>query len=906
MKESNYTIKKLSLDEARLNGEVISLSNSLMIRTIQRITNRKFSQFELDNLQKEKKVLSRGKNKKINRLAIGNVNKKIDEILYIPEVISVEFEDKRHFYNILNSKKKGIVVNNVLYVPFMASAGMIRRDTYLFISEKISKECSDIFNNGRDINTELVPAKFSAYYSLYSSSTLPVSFPKIAVVPDLIIKTIRKIDFSTYMGKGIDPKIEETEMEIEANAFDGEGLCSPSLALRWANELGITDYVPSIFGVRASFLKGMVAVFDFHKFSREVAKREVIKDIYGNELNINNVDCIITESMFKLWNSYHSTEEYIKLSEENELGWGITKVNPREDRNFSKTSYQFVQVLSLNDEQIDNLCKPTLNWLNQVSAGDINSALLYSLGDTDFSEGWFNRLDNPVKALLLNNSLLQDSFFISYFEKSLAKKKNDAKIGRLIFNGSYQTMISDPYALASHVFCMGVKGILSEGEHFSAYWNSRDKRKIVSIRSPIVHSSEVNILNLVKNEMTDKWYSYIKSGVIFPANGIGMDCAIQAGADFDLDLSCTFDSQEFIEGRVLGLPILYETKKPDKIKITNESDTAVLNSQVEQIKSNKIGFLTNVSSSFYALLSNFEKTSKEYDAILNRLKYGRVGQGLEIDRTKGLIIPPFPEHFVKWKKPEDTMSEEERKELEFNNSIVAEKRPMFMRWLYSHYNRKYLKELSVYNNISETKWNIKFLKLLQMEILSEEQLALVEKFKRKSYFIDNDSVMNRVSKHMEKELENIKFQKSSSSKLFNYSVLLSSEFNVPSKIILDKMLLLFKEYKSLKRSLRDSHGDFGGMDFSTIEQIFSYINKKAYSAISSESRELGDVAVHLCYKVLGKNSKSFCWQVFGNEIVENMKNKNKEKFVRVPMKNPSGNIDYLWSKYSTYLLSIEE
>src|SRR5258706_5429147 len=198
LKETNYKISNLTLEQARLNGEVVALSNSQIIRTIQKIKNKNFSQYEIDSLLEEKKKVSHRKNKKENRLRLLEINKKIDAILYLPEIISVSFDDKRHFYNII--EKNGFTVNGINYVPFLASAGMIRRDTYLFIDESLKGEVHEIFNNKRNQDIEIVPAKFSAYYSLFSSSTIPVTFPKIAVVPDLIIKTIRKVDYSTYQG----------------------------------------------------------------------------------------------------------------------------------------------------------------------------------------------------------------------------------------------------------------------------------------------------------------------------------------------------------------------------------------------------------------------------------------------------------------------------------------------------------------------------------------------------------------------------------------------------------------------------------------------------------------------------------------------------------------------------------
>jgi hypothetical protein len=900
LKEAKFKIKNLTLDQARLNGEVVSLSNSQMIRTIQKLTNKAFSQFDLDKLLDEKRVLTKKKNSNENRDSLKELNKMIDEILYIPQIISIFFEDKRHFYNILD--RDGFYVNGIRYVPFLASAGMIRRDTYLFIDSSLKEEIAEIFNNGRNQDVEINPSKFSAYYSLFSSSTIPVSFPKIAVVPDMIIKQVRVVDFSTYMGVGIDPKIEEVEREIEVNAFDGEGLCSPKLAKKWAKELDM-DYIPAVIGVRAPYLKGMVAVFDFHEFAEKVAKKKTFTDIYGETVSIDSVDCIISESMFKLWSAYGKTSDYVNKCVENDLGWGITKVNAKKEKNHAKTSYQFLQVLSLNDEQIERLCKPTLDWLAFVSGKDINHSLLYSLGETSFCDGWFDRLDPVYQTLILENSFANDSYFISHIDKSIAKKKNDAKIGRLIFNGNYQVMVSDPYAMAAHVLGMGLVPLLQEHQHYSKYWNDRNKTQVASIRSPIVHSSEVNVLNLQNNDDVNYWYQYIYSGIIF--NCVGMDSAIQGGSDFDLDLVCTLDSPEIIEGRVPGLPILYDNKKASKIKINKDSERAVIESQANQIKTNKIGFLTNVSSAFYSLLYNFKAGSPEHTAILNRQKFGRVGQGLEIDKLKGIICDPFPDHFVKWQKIKDDMTDDEKKYHEFNNSIVANHRPYFMRWLYSHFNRKYLRELEYYENVSQTRWELSFEELRSLENKTEEQLALVDRYNRKSFFIDSDSVMNRITKYIEKRLVEIRSERLEESSHFDYSVLLSKDFDEPIRRDIEKMRLLFKEYKSWKRSLRENYTEFGN-NFASAEQLISYINKKAYSTISSDSSELANIAVHCSYKLFGKNSKSFCFSVFGKEIVQNIRSKKTEKFVRVPMPSPTGNIEYLWERYGMFLLNVED
>lgn len=181
LKDKNYNLRKLSIDQARLNGELIAISDSQLIRTLHKIENRVFVQSELDEILGEKKRVVGRKNSVTNRKRISEINQKIDSLLFLDKIISVQFDDRRHFRKIID--RGGIKLNGKHFVYFMASAGQTRRDTCLFIDETIKDEITNIFNNGRDVTVPIVPQKFAAYYSLFSSSSLSVSAPRIAVVP---------------------------------------------------------------------------------------------------------------------------------------------------------------------------------------------------------------------------------------------------------------------------------------------------------------------------------------------------------------------------------------------------------------------------------------------------------------------------------------------------------------------------------------------------------------------------------------------------------------------------------------------------------------------------------------------------------------------------------------------------
>ena len=126
-----------------------------------------------------------------------------------------------------------------------------------------------------------------------------------------------KVEFITEID-GEDDKIEEVEKDVVFNLWDGQGIVSPRFAEQIAGELGL-DYIPSTFIIRSNFIKGMLCVFDFVRFSDDMGKH-MIADIWGNSYNIRDADVIITQSQFKLWNAFNSLSDYNQKCKENKIG----------------------------------------------------------------------------------------------------------------------------------------------------------------------------------------------------------------------------------------------------------------------------------------------------------------------------------------------------------------------------------------------------------------------------------------------------------------------------------------------------------------------------------------------------------------------------------------------------------
>ena len=519
--------------------------------------------------------------------------------------------------------------------------------------------------------------------------------------------------------------------------------------------------------------------------------------------------------------------------------------------------------------------------------------ILYALGETNFTPGDYKKLDPTVKAIMINPKLSNDKYIQKKFRGTLFKKRREAFKGSLYVNSNYQFMIADPYYQACHLFGIDCPPLLNRGEHYSNYWLSKGVKQVAAIRSPIVHHSEVNILNFKDTEETSEWYSHIKSGIIFPANGIGMDCAIHGGSDFDGDIICTINNPIIIKGKVNGNPIMYESQKAEKKIVDSRNDAEQVEAQLNGYNS-KVGYATNVSSSLYALKEEFPLGTKEREVIENRLKIGRVIQGEIIDSVKGLKVPTFREHWVKPTKITDDMPEEERERAEFNNRIVCMVRPAFFKYLYPSYMGKYRKESeskSIYGII--TSGSI---------IHSQNNEEKISPTKTKTFFIDNNSVMNKISRYMIANLSFVNKYANKEAKEYDYSILIDKEIpiNEETKIMLNEYIDKFRYFKEkIREGVEDSE-----TVYFTLQTYCQYLENECLSKISNNESELANYAVMLTYGGR-KGMIEFPWAVFPDGVINNII-KNSDGKITGFVADENGEIEYLWKRYTRREFNLED
>ena len=897
---NNFNID-LTTSQARKNGMIVSIAENQAIRSLFHLQNRDYDIKELDNLFQEKKKIKNKKSSSENIKKISEIEKRINEILFIPEFISVVVNNKRHYSKIIQNS---FWINGIKYVRLMCGAGHSRRNTVIFCSEEIFQPLKNILDNNRNPEIEISPNKYNAYFALSFSGTIKVSDPYFTVIPDLEITRKEQIDY--VVEKNGYEKIEQKEMPITFNVFDGMGLISIQQAKKWSEEIGL-NYIPSTFIVRNSFIKGMVAVMDFHRFSDEMGIH-MATDIYGNTVNIRDMDLILTKSMFKGHSFYNSLSEYIQNCKSNYLYWGISRYAPEKDQDYVFSNYQFNQNLNLNNEKIEKLCQSTIDYFDKIIKKDIAYTLLYLLGKLSQDQNdkdIFYKIDDPVvKALILNNDLINDPYIQNYITHSLNKKIRESYIGNILLEGNYSTMIADPYALMEHLFNLPVKGLLNKKEHYSSYWLNKNVKKAVAMRAPLTWRSEVNPLYFKKNDQTNFWYQNIQSGIIY--NIFSIDTMLQADSDYDGDLIMTTNNPIVLTSVFGGLPITYEKEKAPKSKIIEEELYLVDNKSFDA----PIGVITNNSTTMIAMLENYEKDSLEYNELIERLKLCRFYQGQAIDAAKNTNSKKMPYYWSRKIKITDQMSEKERLEIQFNNNLVINKRPIFMRYMYSHLNQKYINHNLEFETFTFTQFNKFLFELLDQynqnpETCTEDELIAIEKYYRQSPVIESNCTSNKICFYLENKIKEIK--NDAKNAIVTNEIFKDVENNTDVEK-LKKLNALYLKYKSRKRNLSNSRNggnEDGNEDmFKTLNQYYKSIREEALE-ISSDIQELAYLALNICYIVHENDNKQFAWQIFGDGIIKCLI-KYRKPNCSIPFLSEDGDIEYLGKKYKMIEIEVEK
>jgi len=497
----------LPLAEARRNDEVISLADSQVLRWLDELNGITDAEARAREIKSEIRRLRKDPNSVRNRKLVRQLYAQLDDVQFKPDYLCVIIDREKDYHRAC----KGFSINGLRYRRLLGTNGGVKNSTIVFVSERHANEIRRRIDNGRDLGKEMVPAKLEAYKALTCSASIPVSMPNgILVVSDCETEFLSDVIYLNDEEDGEPVMEERRQVKVQLNESDGYGLMLPSLAQRWSEELGL-DYLVSGVNTRFAWEKGMLFTFDFLDFAENVARAYIVKDAWGNNVDVRNVEMILTTSMLKLWDSYDSCDDYVQNCLENKYTFGVTKTCPRSLERERTLNYQFIQSYDLSDDDIEALIAPTMNEIRDVLYADPAKTVLFLKG-IGLNADNIQYLENDfAKAIMIEPKMLNDPYVQNSIYQMIKNRINEAKIGVLKVHGNYSIVCGDPFSLCQHIFGLEVTGILKAGEIYNEYWCKQGADKLACFRAPMTSHNNIRSVRPHQSEMAGYWYQYMRT-----------------------------------------------------------------------------------------------------------------------------------------------------------------------------------------------------------------------------------------------------------------------------------------------------------------------------------------------------------------------------------------------------------
>lgn len=244
------------------------------------------------------------------------------------------------------------------YLAFERSANMIRHSVLSFVREDLYEPLRERMMLGMKIgNCQL--AKLYAYNALLYTSGERIKDPRLLSEKKIIVidnpkSVVKDANIVTVEDDGSDEPVRkytrvEKTADVEVLEFDGEGIISKDMAY----SLDPSGAHHS-FQVRLPYIKGVVHEIGIRGLFSELGVPK-IKDIWGVEHDVNDVQMILTKSMFKgfgwMTENGLSWAQYLERCRKYDHALYISGSDKAERESVTELNYQFLNTLALTEEE---------------------------------------------------------------------------------------------------------------------------------------------------------------------------------------------------------------------------------------------------------------------------------------------------------------------------------------------------------------------------------------------------------------------------------------------------------------------------------------------------------------------------------------------------------------------------
>lgn len=595
-----------------------------------------------------------------DRKAVGKVleYQQIAEYMFKPEGITLNFgkEDKR-------------------YVAFERSASMSRECKLSFVRADIYDALRERMMLGMNIGKCQLSKLYAYNALLFTSGTRYYDESVLSDKRIIVIKnpktTIKNVNTVTVEDDGSNSpmrKYSRTEKiaDITITEFDGEGFISPRLADSLAKS-------HNSFQIRMPYIKGVVHKVDFASLLSELDVPYIV-DMWGNKHNPNDIDIILTDSMFKglkwMKDNNLTWAECLKRCREYDHALYISGMDKLTPQNTTELNYQFLNTLSITNEEFRPADLP-LGWQSspeydsrQWVTKTTETEYYRFIADNESRRRYFTDYETvDIRRKHRAELIAKNPLFID--EPVFAKELNDKaeniirkySVGQLLVSGDNRYLSDDLVRLAAHIVKQTVgeslaysqlqQEFLSDNFIYAPNPNYMENEVYTLLRSPhIARNEEALVKPVTAGYLRNKYFSHLSYVIMVDSHSLIPERL--GGADFDGDMVKTI-ADPLINKCVMrsstDLPLLkIPTAEP---LIADANDWYERFTTVKNIFSSRIGQISNAALSRGVIAYDENTDAEDKEKYYHEVESLAILTGLEIDSAKSGIKPDLSEYIEK-------------------------------------------------------------------------------------------------------------------------------------------------------------------------------------------------------------------------------------------------------------------
>ena len=457
-----------------------------------------------------------------------------------------------------NYVSEGYLLGENIYDAFCAGASDARKATATWLRHDLVPELGRWAMCGLNTrNMKLAINKYMAYIGLLFSASKPfadafgkkLDIRRVAVIKDTDVIVNAVADLVTM--ESVSHKVNR---EMVINAFDGFGIIRKDLT----KGESVT--------IRGPWLKAFVQATNWSKLFGFCCDRGIkasFVDFWGNEIQLKDVDMILTESCFKTVKLYESWDQYCTAFEEleHEVRVCVREHAPK----LKGLPYQQGQTLLGNEDDAMSFAMHAKKTVYKYH--DVTGAPKLLRGAHQ-------------QAAKMYPALMTEAHTKRAMQEMYTTKRNDMLGGRIPELGYNAFLAPDPVAFAEHLFGLEVKGFLKAGE---CYCSNCNDGLVDVTRSPHLDNAHVLLNNVTECPLAEGPTMFIN---------IWDTTTIQLRADYDGDHVWYSQDEHLLRlvnetyEKLNNIPIDWDVAKAEKVQITK---SGVANFIINLIHGSEIG-----------------------------------------------------------------------------------------------------------------------------------------------------------------------------------------------------------------------------------------------------------------------------------------------------------------------------